>query len=134
MELEVPLSSSAEGEYRILLGCDRGAIARSRMEMPVLESREALVVDVGAKALQHGGVDDLSALVNRDLDDFIARRIRQLPGIDHRIRSRGRKGWANFVPVELAPGQRSVGKSGLCAVTHRRECLCLGIVLGLGFG
>ena len=44
--------------------------------MPVLQSREALAVDIEPEALQDCFVYDLAALIDRDFDDLIAGRSR----------------------------------------------------------
>jgi len=95
------------------------------MEMPFLKSSEAPRVDVGPEALQHRFVGDLSALVNRDLNDLVAGRGRELPRVDNWVRGCDRKRWADLVTVQLAAAQCAVRHPSLRAVAESGERLCL---------
>ena len=103
------LAAGAEGKDRVLLGRDGRTILSGRMEVPVLQCCETLGIDVGAEACEHRFADDLSALVDGDFDDFVSRRVGQLPRVDYGIRSRDRQGRANLVAEEGAANERSVG-------------------------
>jgi hypothetical protein len=102
------------------------------MEVPILESRQALRVDLWAQALQHGLADDFSALVDGDLNNFVPGRCGELPGVDHRVESRDGERRANFIAVELTAAQGSVGKTSLRAVSKRGERLGFRLVLLFG--
>src|SRR5690348_1381213 len=87
----VASATSLEREDCVLLRRDGSPVPRGRMEVPVFERRKALCVNVRSKTLQHGLLCDFTALVNRDFNDFIPRRCRELPRIDAGIGSRNRE-------------------------------------------
>src|SRR6266702_2922313 len=116
-------AAGAEREDGILFRSDRAAIARRWMEVPILQRRQALRIDVNAKALKHGLSCDFSTLVDRDFDNFVARRCRELPRINDRIIGGDGQSRANLLSIQLTPVQRSVGKSSPSAVTERRKGL-----------
>ena len=97
--------------------------------MPVLECCEALRIDVGTEALEHGFADDLSALVDGNFDDFVSGRGGKLPRKDDRIGGRDGKRGTDLIAVELAASERSIGKTRLRAVAESGECLGFRLVL-----
>src|SRR5580700_737110 len=111
------LASGVEGEDGILFGCDGRTVARGRMKVPVFQRRQALVIDVSAKALENGLADDFSAFVDGDFDNLVAAGVGQLPGVDHWIGSRNRQSRPNFVTVVGAANEGSVGGTCLGAMT-----------------
>src|SRR5579872_1470869 len=78
------LASRLKREDGILLGGNRRAVARRRLEAPVIECRQALGIDVGTEALQHSLADNLAACVDGDFDNLVARIVGKLPGVDNR--------------------------------------------------
>ena len=117
------LSSRSKWKNCVLLGGDRRPISRCRMEMPVGQSGETLRVNIWSEALQDSFVDDLSAFVNCDLDNFIAGNRGKLPGVDHRVGSHDGKRGTDLIAIKLPLTECPIGKSCLRAVTKGGECL-----------
>src|ERR1700683_5147443 len=69
---EVRRTTRFERKDRILLGRNRRAISSSWLKAPILERRQALTIDLRAKALQHRLADNFPGLVNRDFDNHLA--------------------------------------------------------------
>jgi hypothetical protein len=95
--------------------------------MPVFEGGQTLVIDIGAKAVEHDFVSDLSALVDGDLDNLVPGRSGQLPRPHAEIRGGDGQGGTNLVAIQRALRQGAVCRSGLRAVPERgkRLSFCL---------
>src|ERR1700683_2811278 len=116
-DLEFKLTACLKGEDGVLLRRNGDSVVRGRLKVPVLQCRQALFVDVRAKALQHGFADDLPSFIDRDFDDLFALRGRPLPGVDYGVGSRDGQCRTNLVTVDWATGNTSVGKSGKRSMT-----------------
>lgn len=102
--------------------------------MPVFKGGETLVVDIGAKAVEHDFVSNLAALVDGDFDDLVSRRGGQLPRPYAGIGGGDGQGRANLVAIQGALSQGAVVGSGLRAVAEGGERLRFGVVFGFGLG
>jgi hypothetical protein len=57
-------------------------------------------------------VHHIALLVDGDFHDHIALAVRQLGGVDHRIREKNWQRWANIRPEKRPIGKRPVGRAG----------------------
>src|ERR1700758_3612328 len=133
-EFALPLTSRLEGEDGVLLRRDGCAVAGCGMKMPIVQRRQALVIDIRPQALQYSFTDDLAALIDGDFNDLVARGRRQLPRVDRRIRSRDGESRTNLVPGKSAAAQRSIRKTSLCAVAQGGKSLSLRVIFRIGAG
>src|ERR1700726_2196414 len=112
------LASRLKGKNGVLFRRDGCAVTGCWVKVPVVQCSQALVIDVRAQALQHSFTNDFAALVDGDLNDLVARRRRQLPRVDGRIRSRDGQSGTNLVPGKRATTQGSIRKTRLRAVAQ----------------
>jgi hypothetical protein len=110
--LLIQSSPGAEMEDSVLLRGDGDAISHRRLKAPILQRRKELFVQLGAHAVEDSFTNNLSTLVNRDLDHHVSLRLRKLPRVNHGIHSGYGESRTNLVSKHGSTRHGSVRQPG----------------------